>query len=157
MPLIYNEKEMKFKIIVFDLQKAYSFVKKIRFLPPRRIGRKKTFPIYKFFDSRDNYIFEVRYGDAKANALQRGMWTHTENAELFFNELLAGGYKINEPLITLIAKILVSRKDTHEKILQHFFNFSNPSSDRQEQTRRNKNAKIKPEANGNTGYKIYRL
>ena len=86
-----------------------------------KIGRKKTFPIYKFFDNKSNYIFEVRYGDAKANALQRGMWTHTENAEPFFEELLAGGYKINEPLITLIAKILVSRKDTHEKILKHFF------------------------------------
>ena len=124
LPLIYNEKEMRFKVIIFDLQKAYSSVKRIRFFPPRKIGRKKTFPIYKFFDSKDNYIFEVRYGDAKANALQRGMWTHTENAEPFFKELLAGGYKINEPLITLIAKILVSRKDTHEKILQHFFNFS---------------------------------
>src|SRR3990167_3388169 len=90
LPLIYNEKEMKFKVIVFDLQKAYSSVKKI-----------KSFPIYKFFDKKNNYIFEVRYGDAKANALQRGMWTHTENAEQFFKELLAGGYKINEPLITL--------------------------------------------------------
>src|SRR3989344_4171567 len=122
LPLIYNEKEMKFEVIVFDLQKAYSSVKKIKFFPPRKIGRKKTFPIYKFFDSKNNYIFEVRYGDAKANALQRGMWTHPENAEPFFKELLAGGYKINEPLITLIAKILVSRKDTHEKILQYFFN-----------------------------------
>ena len=124
LPLIYNEKEMKFKVIVFDLQRAYSSVRKIKFLPPRKIGRKKTFPIYKFFDNKDNYIFEIRYGDAKANALQRGMWTHTENAEPFFKELLAGGYKINEPLITLIAKILVSREDTHEKILQHFFNLS---------------------------------
>jgi len=122
LPLIYNEKEMKFKVIVFDLQKAYSSVKKIKYFPPRKLGKKKTFPIYKFFDSKNNYIFEVRYGDAKANALQRGMWTHTENAEPFFKELLAGGYKINEPLITLIAKILVSHKDTHEKILQYFFN-----------------------------------
>jgi len=121
LPLIYNEREMKFKVIVFDLQKAYSSVRKIKFLPPRKIGRKKTFPIYKFFDNKGDYIFEVRYGDAKANALQRGMWTHTENAEPFFKELLAGGYKINEPLITLIAKILVSRKDTHEKILKYFF------------------------------------
>lgn len=121
LPLIYNEREVKFKIIVFDLQKAYSSVKKIKFLPPRKIGRKKTFPIYKFFDNKNNYIFEVRYGDAKANALQRGMWTHTENAGPFFKELLAGGYKINEPLISLIAKILVSRKDTHEKILKYFF------------------------------------
>jgi len=121
LPLIYNEKEMKFKVIVFDLQKAYSSVKKIKFFPPRKIGKKKTFPIYKLFGNKNDYIFEVRYGGAKANALQRGMWTHTENAEPFFKELLAGGYKINEPLITLIAKILVSRKDTHEKILKYFF------------------------------------
>lgn len=124
LPLIYNEKKMEFKVIVFDLQKAYSSVKKIKFLPPRKIGKKMTFPIYKFFDNKNNYIFEVRYGDAKANALQRGMWTHTENAALFFKELLAGGYKINEPLIMLIAKILVSRKDTHEKILKYFFKSS---------------------------------
>ena len=124
LPLIYNEKEMRFKVIVFDLPKAYASVKKIKFLPPRKIGRKKTFPIYKFFDNKNNYIFEVRYGDAKANALQRGMWTHTENAGPFFKELLSGGYKINEPLITLIAKILVSRKDTHEKILKYFFDLA---------------------------------
>jgi len=121
LPLIYNEKEMKFKVIVFDLQKAYSSVKKIKFFPPRKLGKKKTFPIYKFFNNKSECIFEIRYGGAKANALQRGMWTHTENAEPFFKELLAGGYKINEPLITLIAKILVSRKDTHEKILKYFF------------------------------------
>jgi len=121
LPLLYNEKEMEFKIAIFDLQKAYSSVKKIRFFPPRKIGKKKTFPIYKFFDSENNYIFEVRYGGAKANALQRGMWTHTEKAEQFFEELLTDGYEINEPLITLIAKILVSRRDTHEKILKYFF------------------------------------
>jgi len=71
--------------------------------------------------NKSEYIFEIRYGGAKANALQRGMWTHTENAESFFKELLAGGYTINEPLIMLIAKILISRKDTHEKILKYFF------------------------------------
>lgn len=124
LPLIYNEKEMKFKVVVFDLQKAYSSVRKIKFFAPRKIGNKKTFPIYKFFDGKGKYIFEIRYGGAKANALQRGMWTHTENAAPFFKELLADGYKINEPLITLIAKILVSHKETHEKILQQFFNFS---------------------------------
>lgn len=124
LPLIYNEKEMKFKVIIFDLEKAYSSAARLKFFPPRKRGNKKTFPIYKFFDSQNNYIFEVRYGGASANALQRGMWTHTENAAPFFRELLAGEYKINEPLITLIAKILVSRKNTHEKILKHFFDFS---------------------------------
>lgn len=126
LPLIYNEKKMSFKVIIFDLHKAYSSVRKIKFLPPRKIGKKKTFPIYKFFDAKDQYIFEVRYGDAKANALQRGMWTHTEKATPFFKELLIGDYKINEPLIALISKILVSRKDTHEKILKHFFDFAKP-------------------------------
>jgi len=120
LPLIYNEKEMKFKVVVFDLQKAYSSVGKIQFLPPRKIGRKKTFPIYKFFDNKGNYIFEVRYGDAKANALQRGMWTHTENAAPFFRELLGGSYKINESLINLISKILVSKEKKHKEILKLF-------------------------------------
>ena len=71
LPLIYNEKEMKFKVIVFDLQKAYSSVKKIKFFPPRKLGKKKTFPIYKFFNSKGEYVFEIRYGGAKANALQQ--------------------------------------------------------------------------------------
>jgi len=47
-----------------------------------------TFPIYKFYDGKGEYIFEVRYGDVKANALQRGMWTHTENAQSHFKQLL---------------------------------------------------------------------
>jgi len=72
LPLIYNEKEMKFKVIIFDLEKAYKSVKKIRFFPPRKYGKsKQTHPIYKFFGDKGQYIFEIRYGDAKANALQR--------------------------------------------------------------------------------------
>jgi len=121
LPLLYNEKEMIFKIVVFNLQKAYSSVRKIKFFPPRKIGKKKTFPIYKFFNTKDEYIFEVRYGDAKANALQRGMWTHSENASHFFKKLLTGDYTINKPLICLMAKILVSRKNLHGKILKKYF------------------------------------
>lgn len=120
LPLIYNEKKFAFKIIVFDLQRAYTSVRQIKFFPPRKYGKKKTFPIYKFFDDKGQYIFEVRYGDAKANALQRGMWTHTENANIYFRELLSGSYKINEPLINLISKILVSPKEKHEEMLKLF-------------------------------------
>jgi hypothetical protein len=120
LPLIYNEREMSFKVIVFDLKKAYNSVRDIKFLAPRKLGRKKTFPIYKFYDKDGNYIFEVRYGDAKANALQRGMWTHTENAKPFFRELLSGTYTINEPLINLISKVLASPKAKHEEILKLF-------------------------------------
>lgn len=120
LPLIYNEKKFAFKVIVFDLQRAYASVTQIKFFPPRKYGKKKTFPIYKFYDNKGQYVFEVRYGDAKANALQRGMWTHTENAGHYFRELLAGSYKINEPLINLISKILASPKETHEEILKLF-------------------------------------
>lgn len=121
LPLIYNEKAMAFKVIVFDLLRAYSSVAKIKFFPPRKFGtNRQTFPIYKLYDAKGEYIFEVRYGDAKANALQRGMWTHTENAHKYFKELLSGEYKINEPLINLISKILVSPREKHEEILKLF-------------------------------------
>ncbi|MCK4781387.1 hypothetical protein KAS79_00470 [Candidatus Parcubacteria bacterium] len=122
LPLIYNETEMTFKVIIFDVKKAYKSVRKIKFFPPRKFGEnRETHPIYKFFDKDDNYIFEVRYGDTKANALQRGMWTHTENARPFFKKILKGSYQINEPLLKLISKTLVCRKNKHEKILEKFF------------------------------------
>ena len=121
LSLIYNEKTFSFKIIVFDLEKAYDSVKKIEFLPPRKQGKtKKTFPIYKFYDNDNQYIFEIRYGDVKANALQRGMWTHTEKANPFFNKVFSGKYEINQPLISLISKILISNKKIHEDILELF-------------------------------------
>lgn len=118
LPLIYDERKQKFKVVIYDLVKAYSSVRSIRFLPPRKIGNKMTFPIYKFYGKKNQYIFEVRYGGAGANALQRGMWTHTENADPFFRELLSDAYKINEPLLKLIAKLLISTQDTHESILR---------------------------------------
>jgi hypothetical protein len=121
LPLIYNEKSKTFKIIIFDLAKAYSSVRKIKFLSPRKFGANRvTHPIYKFYGKNDEYIFEVRYGDTMANALQRGMWTHTENAKNYFKEILKGSYEINEPLINLIAKILVCPKKRHQEILKLF-------------------------------------
>lgn len=120
LPLIYNERKKSFKIIVFDLKKAYLSVSKIKYFPPRKLGKKKTFPIYKFFGKNNQYIFEVRYGDARANALQRGMWTHTENAKPFFDKILDGSYDINQFLIDLMSKILVSSKEKHKKILKMF-------------------------------------
>ncbi|OGY22960.1 MAG: hypothetical protein A2172_03445 [Candidatus Woykebacteria bacterium RBG_13_40_15] len=120
LPLIYNEKQLNFKIVVFDLSRAYQSVRQIKFYPPRKLGLKQTFPIYKFYNEKGQYIFEVRYGGVSANALQRGLWTHTENAKPYFRELLSGSYKINESLINLISKILVSPKDKHEEILKLF-------------------------------------
>lgn len=120
LPLIYNENKLSFKVMVFELQRAYDSVCHIRYFPPRKLGKKKTFPIYKFYDNKGEYVFEVRYGDVKANALQRGMWTQTEHAKSYFKFLLDGTYVINEPLINVISKILVSSKDDHEKILKMF-------------------------------------
>lgn len=126
LPLIYKEKKEKgrkvrggsLKIIIFDTQKAYKLVRKVIYVVPGKKGRKH--PIYAFLDVNNLYIFEVRYGGATANALQRGMWTHTENAGSYFRELLNGSYEINEPLINLISKILVSSRNKHEEILKLF-------------------------------------
>lgn len=120
LPLIYNERHMQFKIVVFDLLRAYNSVRHIKFISPHKLGIKKTFPVYKFYDEKNEYIFEVRYGDVKANALQRGMWTHTEKAKPYFRLLLNGSYKINHSLINLISKILVSPKEKHEEILSRY-------------------------------------
>lgn len=117
LPLIYDEKKLSFKIQVFDLAKAYSSIRSIKFLEPRKLGNKMTFPIYKFYGEGGQYIFEVRYGGTGANALQRGMWTHTVNASPFFRELLDDTYKVNETLVVLMAKMLVATETTHKRIL----------------------------------------
>lgn len=118
IPLIYDEKNMSFKIVIFELQKAYKSVKKIKFIASRPHGKSKTFPIYKFYDLEGRYIFEVRYGGQSANALQRGMWTNTEKAETYFKKLLDGNYQVNRPLVELIPKILNLHKNEHTRLLK---------------------------------------
>ena len=39
---------------------------------------------------RPDYICEVRYGDATANALQRGLWTHTRRSLKYFDSVTNG-------------------------------------------------------------------
>jgi len=79
-------------------------------------GRKH--PIYKFTTETGQYIFEVRYGGVAANALQRGLWTHTLHASSFIRSLTGRmDYEINQPLLDLMAKILVAPKSTHEEML----------------------------------------
>jgi len=127
LPLIYKEikesdggvKGGNFKIIIFNIAKAYKFIGKIKYVIPGKRGRKH--PIYIFLDESDKYIFEVRYGDAGANALQRGIWTQTERAKYFFNEILSGSYLINQSLINLISKVLVSPEKAHKEILRTFY------------------------------------
>ena len=63
----------------------------------------------------DHYICEVRYGDAAANALQRGLWTHTKNGLKYFDSITGGwiDYSHNLILVSLFSHALVSSEAGH--------------------------------------------
>ena len=69
LPLIYDEKKQKCNILVFDYEIARSQTTRIE-RSAEGYGRKH--PVFRFYDRSGDYICEVRYGDAPANALQRG-------------------------------------------------------------------------------------
>lgn len=133
MPLIYDENERKCNIMVFDFEKASASVSKILFVDKNEKFDKikgdlvqskgRTHPIYLFVDSQGDYICEVRYGDASANALQRGFWTHTKNALNYFDSLTNGwvDYSMNKILVQLFAVALNASPKGHaeaKEILQ---------------------------------------
>ena len=113
MPLIYDEKKKRCNILIYDSEKAmlntHKIVKNIA-------GRGRKHPVYVFIDKEDNYIAEVRYGNATANALQRGLWTHTKNALPYFDSLTNGwiDYSHNLTLVKLFGLALVSSEKGHE-------------------------------------------
>jgi hypothetical protein len=117
LPLIYDEKNKKCNIMVFDFSKAKKSTTAIR-LESEGKGRKH--PTFRFFDSNDNYICEVRYGDAAANALQRGLWTNTKNATPYFNSATNGwiDYSDNTLLVKLFSYALVSTAKGHHEALK---------------------------------------
>jgi len=112
MPLIYNEKEKRCNIMVFDQEKAKSNTTKIKKVSD---GSGRIHAIYVFLDSDDNYICEVRYGSATANALQRGLWTHTKNALPYFDSLTNGwiDYSHNLTLVKLFSLALIASEQGH--------------------------------------------
>lgn len=126
MPLIYREKQMQCNIMVFDFEKMRQQTQKIVLLTEgdkydngsksiiRGKGRKH--PIYMFLDHNGEYICEVRYGNATANALQRGFWTHTQHASSYFNSLTNGwiSYSHNETLVKLFRLALNSTENGHK-------------------------------------------
>lgn len=114
MPLIYDEKKKACNILVFDLDRAIKSTRKI-ILVTSGGGRKH--PVYIFQDSRERYIFEVRYGDAAANALQRGLWTHTKKALGYFKSITSGwiDYSHNHTLVKLFSHALVASIKGHEQ------------------------------------------
>ena len=125
MPLIYDEKKKKCNILIFDYDKARLAVTKIEKRVAGQSGRKH--PVYVFLDTNNNYLFEVRYGGKTENALQRGLWTNTKNAEIYFDSVTNGWitYAHNLELVKLIALALNSRQKSHtqaNQILQNDIN-----------------------------------
>ena len=117
LPLIYDEKSKRCNILVFDYGLARkSIIRIVR----EESGRGRKHPVYKFYGASGDYICEVRYGDAAANALQRGLWTHTKNGRKFFNSITGGwiDYSHNLLLVSLFSHALVSSDVGHEAALK---------------------------------------
>lgn len=116
LPLIYDEKKQRCNILVFDAELARNST---AYIKKETEGSGRKHPAYRFFDKKDNYICEVRYGNASANALQRGLWTNTKNAIPFFNSVTGGwiDYSHNLVLVKLFSHALISSSKGHEAAL----------------------------------------
>lgn len=60
LPLIYDEKQMRCNIMVFDAERAMDAVRSITLVTA---GSGRKHPVYRFADQSGGYICEVRYGD----------------------------------------------------------------------------------------------
>jgi hypothetical protein len=121
LPLIYDEKKQRCNILVFDAERARNETAYIR---KETEGSGRKHPAYRFFDKNDCYICEVRYGNATANPLQRGLWTNTKNATPFFDSVTNGwvDYSHNLVLVKLFSHALVSSAKGHETALDEIKN-----------------------------------
>lgn len=117
LPLIYNEKKKRCNILVFDYARARNSINRI---VCEKSGKGRIHPVYKFYDKQNTYICEVRYGGADANALQRGLWTHTRKGFQFFESITNGwiDYSHNDVLVKLFSHALVSSLSGHEAALK---------------------------------------
>ena len=118
MPLIYNENSKSCNILVFNYGKAE---KETHRIVREGEGSGRKHPVYRFYDKDGGYICEVRYGSATANALQRGLWSHTRNALPYFFSVTNGwiSYSHNKVLVKLFSHALVSSQDGHEVALEN--------------------------------------
>ena len=117
LPLIYDEKKMQCNILVFDCDRAMNNTCRISRVDSGR-GRKHA--VYRFYDSEEAYVCEVRYGGATANALQRGLWTHTKHGLKYFDSITNGwiDYSHNRILVQLFSHALVSSSAGHTSALE---------------------------------------
>lgn len=117
LPLIYDEKKQRCNILIFDYDRAqWQTVRITR----EEAGRGRKHPVYRFYDENGDYVCEVRYGDAAANALQRGLWTHTKNGSKYFESITNGwiDYSHNLVLVKLFSHALVSSDAGHTSALE---------------------------------------
>ena len=77
-------------------------------------------PVYRFYDADEEYVCEVRYGGGTANALQRGLWTHTKNGLKYFDSVSGGwvSYEHNLILVKLFSHALLATPSGHEVALE---------------------------------------
>jgi len=117
LPLIYDEKRQRCNILVFDYTRARHAVAEIQ---KQTAGNGRIHPVYRFLDATGAYICEVRYGGASANALQRGLWTHTKNAITYFESVTGGwiDYSHNTVLVQLFSHALISSSAGHASALE---------------------------------------
>jgi hypothetical protein len=117
LALIYDEKQMKCNILVFNSGRAQSAVTRIDSIVK---GRGRKHPIYRFFDADGGYVCEVRYGGRTANALQRGFWTNTKSGFKYFDSITNGwiDYSHNLILVKLFSHALISSVAGHTLALE---------------------------------------
>jgi hypothetical protein len=117
LPLIYDEKKQRCNILVFDHERVKQETAKI-VLEEEGKGRKH--PVYRFYDGAGDYICEVRYGSGTANALQRGLWTHTRNGAKYFDSVTGGWitYAHNQILVKLFSHALIATSSGHEAAME---------------------------------------
>jgi len=117
LPLIYDEKKLRCNIIVFNYDLAKKKTVLIKLIDK---GRGRKHPVYRFYDAQKDYICEVRYGGTAANALQRGLWTHTKNGIKYFDSITNGwiDYSHNLVLVKLFSHALVSSANGHSSALE---------------------------------------
>lgn len=117
LPLIYDERNKKCNILVFDYRRALAETDRI---VREDSGKGRKHPVYRFYNSEDDYICEVRYGDATANALQRGLWTNTRNGINYFDSITNGWieYSHNPVLVQLFSHSLIATQEGHETALR---------------------------------------
>ena len=117
LPLIYDEKKQRCNILVFDSASAQKNVARVVL---EEAGHGRKHPVFRFYDTAGDYVCEVRYGAATANALQRGLWTHTKNGLKYFQSVTNGwiDYSHNHVLVRLFSHALVATRAGHEAALE---------------------------------------